>query len=166
MLILSYFWAGWRVPGLGPGPNPLSPPWSWLCCPVLGGSAVTPILSLATQDVSDRIEKEPAAGPIVSALEAGGRAVVRTNWRMHISLPLQTGEPGPVTGQDPSARAQGPKIGVGEHASLSLGGQSPGLLQAATLAVLCWGGGSTGSHVRLALAMSPLAQHLSHSLQT
>ncbi|NXJ84847.1 ERN2 endoribonuclease, partial [Trogon melanurus] len=42
------------------------------------------------QDVSDRIEKEPAEGPIVSALEAGGRAVVRTNWRMHISLPLQT----------------------------------------------------------------------------
>uniref|UniRef100_A0A8B9FQ08 Serine/threonine-protein kinase/endoribonuclease IRE1 n=1 Tax=Amazona collaria TaxID=241587 RepID=A0A8B9FQ08_9PSIT len=42
------------------------------------------------QDVSDRIEKEPAEGPIASALEAGGRAVVRTNWRMHISLPLQT----------------------------------------------------------------------------
>uniref|UniRef100_A0A8C3KAZ1 Serine/threonine-protein kinase/endoribonuclease IRE1 n=1 Tax=Calidris pygmaea TaxID=425635 RepID=A0A8C3KAZ1_9CHAR len=42
------------------------------------------------QDVSDRIEKEPAEGPIVSALEAGGRSVVRTNWRMHISLPLQT----------------------------------------------------------------------------
>ncbi|KFM12501.1 Serine/threonine-protein kinase/endoribonuclease IRE1, partial [Aptenodytes forsteri] len=42
------------------------------------------------QDVSDRVEKEPAEGPIVSALEAGGRSVVRTNWRMHISLPLQT----------------------------------------------------------------------------
>ncbi|NWU67890.1 ERN1 endoribonuclease, partial [Pterocles burchelli] len=42
------------------------------------------------QDVSDRVEKEPAEGPIISALEAGGRAVVRTNWRMHISLPLQT----------------------------------------------------------------------------
>ncbi|NXH21912.1 ERN1 endoribonuclease, partial [Bucco capensis] len=42
------------------------------------------------QDVSDRIEKEPSEGPIVSALEAGGRSVVRTNWRMHISLPLQT----------------------------------------------------------------------------
>ncbi|NXF34315.1 ERN1 endoribonuclease, partial [Nyctibius bracteatus] len=42
------------------------------------------------QDVSDRIEKEPAEGPIVSGLEAGGRPVVRTNWRMHISLPLQT----------------------------------------------------------------------------
>ncbi|NXL85007.1 ERN1 endoribonuclease, partial [Alectura lathami] len=41
------------------------------------------------QDVSDRIEKEPAEGAIVAALEAGGRAVVRTNWRMHISLPLQ-----------------------------------------------------------------------------
>uniref|UniRef100_A0A8C4USS3 non-specific serine/threonine protein kinase n=1 Tax=Falco tinnunculus TaxID=100819 RepID=A0A8C4USS3_FALTI len=43
------------------------------------------------QDISDRIEKEPAEGHIVSALEAGGRSVVRTNWRMHISLPLQTG---------------------------------------------------------------------------
>ncbi|NXC77236.1 ERN1 endoribonuclease, partial [Anhinga anhinga] len=42
------------------------------------------------QDVSDRVEKEPTEGPIVSALEAGGRSVVRTNWRMHISLPLQT----------------------------------------------------------------------------
>uniref|UniRef100_A0A8D2PJ58 Serine/threonine-protein kinase/endoribonuclease IRE1 n=1 Tax=Zosterops lateralis melanops TaxID=1220523 RepID=A0A8D2PJ58_ZOSLA len=41
------------------------------------------------QDVSDRVEKEPAEGPIVSALESGARAVVRTNWRMHISLPLQ-----------------------------------------------------------------------------
>ncbi|NXI40918.1 ERN1 endoribonuclease, partial [Galbula dea] len=42
------------------------------------------------QDVSDRIEKEPTEGPIVSALEAGRQSVVRTNWRMHISLPLQT----------------------------------------------------------------------------
>uniref|UniRef100_A0A8B9R842 non-specific serine/threonine protein kinase n=1 Tax=Anas platyrhynchos TaxID=8839 RepID=A0A8B9R842_ANAPL len=42
------------------------------------------------QDISDRIEKEPAEGPIVTALEMGGRSVVRTNWRMHISLPLQT----------------------------------------------------------------------------
>uniref|UniRef100_A0A8C0ARW2 Serine/threonine-protein kinase/endoribonuclease IRE1 n=1 Tax=Buteo japonicus TaxID=224669 RepID=A0A8C0ARW2_9AVES len=50
------------------------------------------------QDVSDRIEKEPAEGPIVSALESGGRSVVRTNWRMHISLPLQTGERGGVGG--------------------------------------------------------------------
>ncbi|NXA04044.1 ERN1 endoribonuclease, partial [Sapayoa aenigma] len=41
------------------------------------------------QDVSDRVEKEPAEGPIMSALESGARAVVRTNWRMHISLPLQ-----------------------------------------------------------------------------
>uniref|UniRef100_H3C8K2 Uncharacterized protein n=1 Tax=Tetraodon nigroviridis TaxID=99883 RepID=H3C8K2_TETNG len=37
------------------------------------------------QDVSDRIEKEPAESPIVLTLENGGRAVVRTNWRMHIS---------------------------------------------------------------------------------
>uniref|UniRef100_A0A803XSD1 Serine/threonine-protein kinase/endoribonuclease IRE1 n=1 Tax=Meleagris gallopavo TaxID=9103 RepID=A0A803XSD1_MELGA len=41
------------------------------------------------QDVSDRVEKEPAEGALMAALEAGGRAVVRTNWRMHISLPLQ-----------------------------------------------------------------------------
>ncbi|OXB68838.1 hypothetical protein ASZ78_002253, partial [Callipepla squamata] len=41
------------------------------------------------QDVSDRVEKEPAEGSLVGALEAGGRSVVRTNWRMHISLPLQ-----------------------------------------------------------------------------
>ncbi|KAJ3614026.1 hypothetical protein NHX12_017603 [Muraenolepis orangiensis] len=42
------------------------------------------------QDVSDRIEKEPGEGSIVVRLEAAGRAVVRTNWRMHISVPLQT----------------------------------------------------------------------------
>ncbi|XP_067316636.1 serine/threonine-protein kinase/endoribonuclease IRE2 [Anolis sagrei] len=42
------------------------------------------------QDVSDRIEKEPAEGPIVSALEDGGHEVVRGDWRSHISLPLQT----------------------------------------------------------------------------
>ncbi|XP_069037129.1 serine/threonine-protein kinase/endoribonuclease IRE1 isoform X2 [Lepisosteus oculatus] len=42
------------------------------------------------QDVSDRIEKEPADSPIVVRLESGGRPVVRTNWRMHISVPLQT----------------------------------------------------------------------------
>ncbi|KAL4624470.1 serine/threonine-protein kinase/endoribonuclease IRE2 [Arapaima gigas] len=42
------------------------------------------------QDVSDRIEKEPADSPIVQRLETAGRAVVRTNWRMHISVPLQT----------------------------------------------------------------------------
>lgn len=42
------------------------------------------------QDVSDRIEKEPGDSPIVVRLETAGRAVVRTNWRMHISVPLQT----------------------------------------------------------------------------
>ncbi|XP_062866538.1 serine/threonine-protein kinase/endoribonuclease IRE1 [Trichomycterus rosablanca] len=41
------------------------------------------------QDVSDRIEKEPADSPIVVRLETSGRSVVRTNWRMHISAPLQ-----------------------------------------------------------------------------
>lgn len=40
--------------------------------------------------MSDRIEKEPADSPIVVRLETAGRAVVRTNWRMHISVPLQT----------------------------------------------------------------------------
>lgn len=42
------------------------------------------------QDVSDRIEKEPAEGPILTALESGGPSVVRLNWRAHISVPLQT----------------------------------------------------------------------------
>lgn len=42
------------------------------------------------QDVSDRIEKEPADSQIVIRLETAGRSVVRTNWRMHISVPLQT----------------------------------------------------------------------------
>ncbi|XP_017261734.1 serine/threonine-protein kinase/endoribonuclease IRE1 [Kryptolebias marmoratus] len=42
------------------------------------------------QDVSDRIEKERAESPIVVRLETAGRTVVRTNWRMHISVPLQT----------------------------------------------------------------------------
>ncbi|XP_059835711.1 serine/threonine-protein kinase/endoribonuclease IRE1 isoform X2 [Hypanus sabinus] len=42
------------------------------------------------QDVSDRIEKEAVEGPIICRLESGGRTVVRTNWRMHISIPLQT----------------------------------------------------------------------------
>lgn len=59
------------------------------------GSAIpSPCPLLGTQDVSDRVEKEPAEGPIVSALESGARAVVRSNWRMHISLPLQMGEHG------------------------------------------------------------------------
>ncbi|KAM3622873.1 uncharacterized protein V6R79_004194 [Siganus canaliculatus] len=42
------------------------------------------------QDVSDRIEKERPDSRIVVRLETAGRAVVRTNWRMHISVPLQT----------------------------------------------------------------------------
>ncbi|XP_062392868.1 serine/threonine-protein kinase/endoribonuclease IRE1 [Sardina pilchardus] len=41
------------------------------------------------QDVSDRIEKEAADSEIVLRLETAGRGVVRTNWRMHISSPLQ-----------------------------------------------------------------------------
>ncbi|KAM8824539.1 serine/threonine-protein kinase/endoribonuclease IRE1 isoform 1-T1 [Synchiropus picturatus] len=42
------------------------------------------------QDVSDRIEKEPLDGPIVRRLEYGGRAVVKGDWREHITVPLQT----------------------------------------------------------------------------
>uniref|UniRef100_A0A3B4AT84 Serine/threonine-protein kinase/endoribonuclease IRE1 n=1 Tax=Periophthalmus magnuspinnatus TaxID=409849 RepID=A0A3B4AT84_9GOBI len=42
------------------------------------------------QDVSDRIEKEPSDSPIVVRLETASRSVVRTNWRMHISVSLQT----------------------------------------------------------------------------
>uniref|UniRef100_A0A8B9K386 Serine/threonine-protein kinase/endoribonuclease IRE1 n=1 Tax=Astyanax mexicanus TaxID=7994 RepID=A0A8B9K386_ASTMX len=41
------------------------------------------------QDVSDRIEKEPPDSAVVVRLETAGRSVVRTNWRMHISTPLQ-----------------------------------------------------------------------------
>lgn len=44
-----------------------------------------------SQDVSDRIEKEPLDGPIVRQLERGGRAVVKGDWREHITVPLQTG---------------------------------------------------------------------------
>ncbi|XP_010288316.1 PREDICTED: serine/threonine-protein kinase/endoribonuclease IRE1-like [Phaethon lepturus] len=58
------------------------------------------------QDVSDRIEKEPAEGPIVSALETGGRSVVRTNWRMHISLPLQTADVQAALGSVPDSFVQ------------------------------------------------------------
>nr|XP_046161270.1 serine/threonine-protein kinase/endoribonuclease IRE1 [Oncorhynchus gorbuscha] len=42
------------------------------------------------QDLSDRIEKEPLDGPIVRQLERGGRAVVKLDWREHITVPLQT----------------------------------------------------------------------------
>ncbi|ETE68960.1 Serine/threonine-protein kinase/endoribonuclease IRE1, partial [Ophiophagus hannah] len=42
------------------------------------------------QDVSDRIEKESLDGPIVKELERGGRAVVKMDWREHITVPLQT----------------------------------------------------------------------------
>lgn len=47
---------------------------------------------LILQDVSDRIEKEPLDGPIVRQLERGGRAVVKGDWREHITVPLQTGQ--------------------------------------------------------------------------
>ncbi|XP_051940665.1 serine/threonine-protein kinase/endoribonuclease IRE1 isoform X2 [Hippocampus zosterae] len=40
-------------------------------------------------DVSDRIENEPADSEIVMNLESEHRGVVRTNWRLHISTPLQ-----------------------------------------------------------------------------
>uniref|UniRef100_A0A8B9CYV0 non-specific serine/threonine protein kinase n=1 Tax=Anser brachyrhynchus TaxID=132585 RepID=A0A8B9CYV0_9AVES len=60
------------------------------CQAVRPSASARPSPCSLAQDVSDRIEKEPAEGAIVAALEAGGRSVVRTNWRMHISLPLQT----------------------------------------------------------------------------
>ncbi|XP_078736738.1 LOW QUALITY PROTEIN: serine/threonine-protein kinase/endoribonuclease IRE1 [Lampetra fluviatilis] len=41
------------------------------------------------QDVSDRLEKEPLESPAVRALERGGRAVVRDDWRSRITPPLQ-----------------------------------------------------------------------------
>lgn len=41
--------------------------------------------------MSDRIEKEPLDGTIVRQLERGGRAVVKGDWREHITVPLQTG---------------------------------------------------------------------------
>lgn len=42
--------------------------------------------------MSDRIEKESLDGPIVKQLERGGRAVVKTDWRENITVPLQTGD--------------------------------------------------------------------------
>ncbi|XP_036595234.1 serine/threonine-protein kinase/endoribonuclease IRE2 [Trichosurus vulpecula] len=42
------------------------------------------------QDVSDRVEKEAAEGTLMTALEAGGKIVVRQNWYSHISGPLQS----------------------------------------------------------------------------
>lgn len=95
MLILSYFCkglGGGHVPGFGVRAKPTLPPPLALDGVVWGKGSAIPTLLLGTQDISDRVEKEPMEGPIVSALEAGGRSVVRTNWRMHISLPLQTGE--------------------------------------------------------------------------
>ncbi|XP_029142747.1 serine/threonine-protein kinase/endoribonuclease IRE1-like, partial [Protobothrops mucrosquamatus] len=41
------------------------------------------------QDVSDRLEKELADGPLVSTLEADSLMVVRGNWQVHLSAPLQ-----------------------------------------------------------------------------
>ncbi|KAG8557564.1 hypothetical protein GDO81_016659 [Engystomops pustulosus] len=42
------------------------------------------------QDVSDRIEKEPQESPLIISLENNARSVTRVNWRLHISVPLQT----------------------------------------------------------------------------
>lgn len=132
-------------------------PWGLLLGGVRGPwvSAIPTLsLLLGTQDVSDRVEKEPAEGPIVSALESGGRAVVRTNWRMHISFPLQMGEHGgaklvlgPVkqvgtgapraaafTGQQAPACAQELKSRAGEGGSPSLRGHS-----GAGLGLALWG---------------------------
>ncbi|XP_065820815.1 uncharacterized protein [Labrus bergylta] len=61
------------------------------------GRKLTMLMTISTksfvgclQDVSDRIEKEPLDGPIVRQLERGGRAVVKSDWREHITVPLQT----------------------------------------------------------------------------
>lgn len=43
------------------------------------------------QDVSDRLEKEPADGPLLSTLEAESLMVVRGDWQAHLSAPLQAG---------------------------------------------------------------------------
>lgn len=40
------------------------------------------------------MEKESEQGPLMTALEAGGSAVVRGNWHKHITVPLQTGRGG------------------------------------------------------------------------
>lgn len=53
-------------------------------------SALLPTLS-HRQDVSDRLEKELADGPLVSTLEADSLMVVRGNWQVHLSAPLQAG---------------------------------------------------------------------------
>ncbi|XP_061425965.1 LOW QUALITY PROTEIN: serine/threonine-protein kinase/endoribonuclease IRE1-like [Lethenteron reissneri] len=42
------------------------------------------------QDVSDRIEKEAVEGAVVVRLEDGGARVVRDDWRLRITVPLQT----------------------------------------------------------------------------
>lgn len=44
-----------------------------------------------TQDVSDRIEKEPMTSAVVQSLEAGGIAVVRGDWRNNIGEDLRQG---------------------------------------------------------------------------
>jgi len=44
------------------------------------------------QDVSDRIEKEPATSPIMQSLESGGIAVVKGDWRNNITEDLRQGD--------------------------------------------------------------------------
>ena len=41
--------------------------------------------------MSDRIEKEPFASPIVQALEQGGLNVVKRDWRENITEDLKEG---------------------------------------------------------------------------
>ncbi|XP_077575176.1 serine/threonine-protein kinase/endoribonuclease IRE1 isoform X2 [Stigmatopora nigra] len=41
------------------------------------------------QDISDRIENEPLDSEIMVNLESNRRGVIRINWRLHISVPLQ-----------------------------------------------------------------------------
>ncbi len=53
---------------------------------------LTDVLVSILQDVSDRIEKEPATSPIVQALEQGARSVVRGDWRDNICDELRGGQ--------------------------------------------------------------------------
>jgi hypothetical protein len=53
---------------------------------------VTKCLLYRFQDVSDRIEKEPADCEVVLSLEHCGLPVVKNDWRQHITVELQNGK--------------------------------------------------------------------------
>lgn len=62
----------------------------WLFC-ITSKNIKRYVCDCRLQDVSDRIEKEPQDSPIVVNLENEARSVVRVNWRLYVSVPLQTG---------------------------------------------------------------------------